>query len=262
MKFTLTITDMTLEQVDNITTLVRSDDVARSENKPMFDEPQIITKTEVDLDDNEDDGGLTISSGAIATTGSYHTIDTESDAASDDLDSNGLPWDERIHAGSKKQNKDGSWKARKGVGDETKKVVEAELRGQVKQESLPTQAQATQSAPTERPAEFAPPVQQPVPPVQQPVPPVQQPVAPVQQPVAPVQQPKGVNIPDTGGIQDLMLTFQNLLMHKKLEPNFSIELVQHLNATYARQMSSIVEIGNDQELINGAFAFIKQKVGQ
>lgn len=34
----------------------------------------------------EDDGELTISSGSITVTGSNHTIDTESDAASDDLD--------------------------------------------------------------------------------------------------------------------------------------------------------------------------------
>jgi len=34
-----------------------------------------------------DDGELTISSGAVTATGTYHTVDTESDAASDDLDS-------------------------------------------------------------------------------------------------------------------------------------------------------------------------------
>lgn len=33
-----------------------------------------------------DDGELTISSGAVTATGSHHTVDTESDAASDDLD--------------------------------------------------------------------------------------------------------------------------------------------------------------------------------
>lgn len=44
------------------------------------------------------------------------------------LDKDGLPWDERIHAGSKQQNKDGSWKKRKGVKPDYVAAVEAELR--------------------------------------------------------------------------------------------------------------------------------------
>jgi hypothetical protein len=45
------------------------------------------------------------------------------------LDSKGLPWDERIHSGSRKFNADGSWRYRKNVPDETKAAVEGELRG-------------------------------------------------------------------------------------------------------------------------------------
>lgn len=47
------------------------------------------------------------------------------------FDSKGLPWDERIHSGSRKFNADGSWRYRKNVPDETKAVVEGELRGLV-----------------------------------------------------------------------------------------------------------------------------------
>ncbi len=42
-------------------------------------------------------------------------------------DAKGLPWDERIHAGTRGQNNDGSWKRRKGVDDATVAVVTAEL---------------------------------------------------------------------------------------------------------------------------------------
>ena len=45
----------------------------------------------------------------------------------DPLDSNGLPWDGRIHSSSKAKIKDGSWKKRKGVDAETLATVEAEL---------------------------------------------------------------------------------------------------------------------------------------
>jgi hypothetical protein len=47
------------------------------------------------------------------------------------LDKNGLPWDDRIHAGTKTQNKDGSWKAKKGVDAALVTSVEAELRARV-----------------------------------------------------------------------------------------------------------------------------------
>lgn len=47
------------------------------------------------------------------------------------LDKNGLPWDERIHSSSRAINADGTWRYRKNVPDETKREVEAELRGLV-----------------------------------------------------------------------------------------------------------------------------------
>lgn len=46
-----------------------------------------------------------------------------------ELDKHGLPWDERIHAGTKAKNADGSWRQRRGLNDEALiKRVEAELR--------------------------------------------------------------------------------------------------------------------------------------
>lgn len=44
------------------------------------------------------------------------------------LDSAGLPWDERIHSSSKKQNADGSWKRRSKIEDSLVTSVTAELR--------------------------------------------------------------------------------------------------------------------------------------
>lgn len=52
-------------------------------------------------------------------------------AAAVDLDKNGLPWDERIHAGSKAKIKDGSWRMKKEVAPELVASVEAELRARV-----------------------------------------------------------------------------------------------------------------------------------
>ena len=60
-------------------------------------------------------------------------IDPESDQALTDipepvLDANGLPWDERIHAGTKTKTADGSWKKKRGVDPDVLKEIEQELR--------------------------------------------------------------------------------------------------------------------------------------
>lgn len=49
-------------------------------------------------------------------------------AAAPDVDSNGLPWDERIHSGTKALTSTGAWKKRRGVAATTVTAVEAELR--------------------------------------------------------------------------------------------------------------------------------------
>lgn len=57
-----------------------------------------------------------------------------------ELDSSGLPWDERIHAGTKSKNKDGAWTGRRGLSDAEKAAVpaiEAELRARVAQSAAP-----------------------------------------------------------------------------------------------------------------------------
>ena len=41
-----------------------------------------------------------------------------------ELDSSGQPWDERIHAGNKSTNKDGTWRKKRGVDTELVKQVE------------------------------------------------------------------------------------------------------------------------------------------
>jgi hypothetical protein len=62
--------------------------------------------------------------------GTSGTVDAPTtDAPAPAFDSKGLPWDERIHSGTKGVNKDGSWKQRRGVQEAVVTKVEAELRG-------------------------------------------------------------------------------------------------------------------------------------
>jgi len=75
------------------------------------------------------------------------------------LDSRGLPWDGRIHSETRTMNKDGSWRAKRGVNDEAMvKRVEAELRARV------GTAEAPPPAPPPPPATGAAPPPPPPPP--------------------------------------------------------------------------------------------------
>lgn len=67
-------------------------------------------------------------------------------------DKNGLPWDERIHAGTKALNTDGTWKKRRGVDDATVVAVTAELTGAAPQpEPTPTPQPEPTPEPTPAP---------------------------------------------------------------------------------------------------------------
>ena len=71
-----------------------------------------------------------------------------------DRDADGLPWDERIHASTKGRNADGTWKKRRNVNAEYKKLVEQELRDAM---ALPqTEPPATAPGSDAQPPEPAP----------------------------------------------------------------------------------------------------------
>lgn len=92
------------------------------------------------------------------------------------IDADGLPWDERIHAPSKSQNKDGTWRKKKKLDDAFIASVEAELKAGV-QTPAPV-APMPDVAPVTVPPVMPPVDQQPPAPVQQTAPPTPAP-APV-----------------------------------------------------------------------------------
>lgn len=107
-----------------------------------------------------------------------------------DRDKNGLPWDARIHAGTKTKNGDGSWKKLRGVSDELFASVVSELRRNSTTPAAPVpvpQAAAVPPPPAAAPA--APPVPPP-------------PGAPAQ--AAPVPPPPPVAAPaEPAGLDDV-----------------------------------------------------------
>lgn len=109
-------------------------------------------------------------------------------------DAAGIPWDERIHAGTKGMNQDGTWKRRRNTADVTYNIVMAEL-----QSKTAGQAPSTPPAPPvpaspgivdQGPIPVPPPVVVPAPPMvaapvvpAAPIPPA--PAMPAEQPAAP-----------------------------------------------------------------------------
>jgi len=77
-----------------------------------------------------------------------------------ELDKHGLPWDGRIHAGTKRKNADGSWTAKRGVDPALVATVEAELRQVMGAAPAPLAqapvASTAPSVPTPPPATAAP----------------------------------------------------------------------------------------------------------
>lgn len=81
--------------------------------------------------------------------------ETEQDAGASDAsdtskgDINGVMWDDRIHSETKSQNKDGSWRQKRGVDPELVKTVLAEQKGApaLTAEAAPPLPVATEAAP-------------------------------------------------------------------------------------------------------------------
>lgn len=76
--------------------------------------------------------------------------DDATDQPTVELDKNGIPWDERIHAGTKRKNADGTWSLKKGVDKELAAQIIAEY-----QSATPT-APAAPSKPSAPAAPSAP----------------------------------------------------------------------------------------------------------
>lgn len=72
------------------------------------------------------DGGAMVNMGVAAA--SSDDEDGPQTAATGELDADGLPWDERIHASTKTRTVRDLWTKRRGVDAETIKAVEASLR--------------------------------------------------------------------------------------------------------------------------------------
>ncbi len=118
------------------------------------------------------------------------------------VDSSGMPWDERIHAGTKATVADGTWRKKRGVNEAFVTAIEAQLRSQAGSPQ-PVAAPAPVPAPVPVPPPVAMPAAVPMQPTAMPVtetPPAPMPVAvpapvPMPAPPMPVAAPEPAPAP-------------------------------------------------------------------
>jgi len=186
------------------------------------------------------------------------TVDENSE-----LDTEGLPWDKRIHATTKTKDRNGVWKKKRGVDTELLKSVKDELRNAMYQKSNPPVVPPmpiteTPAVPYNFGIEVPPVIETPVV-VEAPVTPVvvETPVAPV----APVQPP----MPTSGNGHSIATFSQNfpmilatLITEGKVTQDYVNQLKEYFNVTEIWNVSE----AQKEEIFNSfvQFGFIT-KVG-
>jgi hypothetical protein len=177
-------------------------------------------------------------------------------ASTSATDIHGLPWDERIHAGNKTTNKDGSWRRRKGVAEALVLAVEAELRGSSISVPLAPVPLSQPVAPLMPPMPMPEPVAVPMPLPSVAIP---QPVAmaapaptPLPEPVVMVQPaPVAAPVAPAGDLDftGFMGHLTTLMGTGRVTPDYLVEKVQQINAAYApyggAALNSITDLGSD-----------------
>jgi NACalpha-BTF3-like transcription factor len=268
MKFDLIIKDATIEDLERITAAVKLDELV-AEN-PNIHMP--TTKAEAYQVGKQIQASVQMPSAFVITRpdGSTQTVENEQYVkqlnqfgggavaseeetsnvdVSGQLDSDGLPWDARIHSSNKKYKADGTWTRRRGITDIEFDTIKAELRGA----SIPANGGVlSSSVPTPIAAPVFPiPLAAPTP-VMPPMP-----VAPTM-PVMPDFLQRNEPAQVQYNLNDLFAKMQTGLSSGKLRPDYAISLVQQINAAHGVQATSLVDFANRPDLINAAMNLLTQ----
>jgi hypothetical protein len=169
-----------------------------------------------------------------------------------ELDSTGLPWDARIHSGAKSKNKDGRWKAKKGVHESEVTRVEAELR------SVMGANVAAAPAPIAEPAVPAPPAP-PAPPAAE-VPPPPQAVTPPPPPATTPAPPAATDAPTT--FAALMGWIGPRMAAKKLTPDVVAATVASVGVMDANGVGQLTLLAHRPDAVPAVYDALRAITGE
>ena len=253
MKFSLTVSDMTEEEYLELSNKI---------NKTTM---QVnINLNDFDTDDLKDDDNPW--QGEAAPKTAEEELQVKEQAQQDwiythsgvdpnppELDARGFPWDERIHAGTKTKNKDGTWKYKRGVTDEEKLTVEGELEAVVEEPKDVLLSETEQ----EEPRGLAPP---PVIPSDMQLPegaiPASQPVVADTTIEATTETITAQEIPADVEFATFTSALATGFREKKIEPSFVAELIEKINAEQSIPLTGVSDmtgISANQAAINFAY---------
>lgn len=151
----------------------------------------------------------------------------------EEIDAEGLIWDERIHSSNKKKKTNNCWSRRRNITDELYNSVKAELLG-----GTPSNNMTPFDVP---PPPVALPTVTPIPTVT--------PVAlpPVNQ-MTPVALPPASQMVFT--LQSTLKRIQEAFATKKVDGNYINTLIQNINQKFGIQVTGLPEISGNQEALN------------
>ena len=226
MKFDIIVKDVSLEELPNLVSKLTG--TASVQNTTVHaSQPNVLTQS-ADLEEVNS---------SLDVTGQ--------------VDSEGLPWDARIHSSSKSKTGNGVWKAKRGRSDAEYAAVKAELLGS--QTPAPA-APVLMTAPVLNQFANAPSVQYATPAM------TTSPVIPVNHAppelAAPVQFVQPVQEPNT--FQSVANRMQAGFQRGAMTPDHITSLTSQLNQTFGTNINNITEIANSQPMIDKAIAILAQ----
>lgn len=226
MKYSLTIHDLSASQVTDLMNRVNGEATITSVIDPKV--TSIVENTMAAAAQNVVAANTPATDLDAVMTAS--TNELLKSTKTGELDSAGMPWDERIHSGSKKTNADGKWKLRKNVDENLVKQVEAENAGgelpAFLQKGVPAAVQSA-TVPATVPAIS-----------------VVNATAPVAAPMPPA--PAAAIKRDFSG---LMLKISNLFATKQITPDYPNTIVQRVNAGFQTNIATLTDVANDPRMV-------------
>ena len=215
MKYSLHIEADTLEEIQGfidtaLNKVIEKHPLGDSATSiPVIPKPPAPTEVEIvplvaDIETVAEDGSLTTT---VAET--------------PETDVNGLPWDKRIHAGTKTKTAKGAWKKRKGVHHSVVTEVEAELKTAAPVESL-MDLVVPETAP------------------------VAAPPAPAA-PAAPVEIKRDFN--------GLMNQVSKLFANQEITPDYPNTIVSRINGAFETEpnINTISDVANSEHMVQYAW---------
>lgn len=251
MKYSITLQDLTFDEFNDVVDFLQGKQKAEPQSEAIHamagenQKPFEIQDKEATVDAATHTMQTAIAEGLVPGT-SAQVTSVEVDVKEEELDADGLPWDERIHSSNKKKKKDGTWTRRRGLQDAEFDAIAAELKGET--------ADVVGIDPASQP-------------VQNINPPVTGANMATTTDIVnnmPVAQPQQQTPPPTPqqvvqrDFQGLLAQFNKLFAAQAIDPTYPQTLIDGVNQAFGTQIFSLPDIANNNEMVAYVWSRLEQ----